>query len=201
MFILGFIMLALLFGYLQGGRLDALSQVRLRYGVLVFMALAIQITLLAWEPSSNSAWAMVDIAANAASYLCVVAFLVANTHIAGTRVLAAGLALNFLATISFSSATLSAMASSGVDMASLGAPSALVGSALWYMGDILSMPKGIPFATAFSIGDVMVGLGIFVALREMMQPVRADIQILRPRYQPKHLVRATGRLQPARRAG
>ncbi|MDP2211531.1 MAG: DUF5317 family protein [Candidatus Aquicultor sp.] len=201
MFILGFIMLALLFGYLQGGRLDALSQVRLRYGVLVFIALAIQITLLAWEPSSNSAWAMVDIAANAASYLCIVVFMVANSHIAGTRVLAAGLSLNLPAIISHSSSMPSATALSGVDAASLGVPSAPVGSALWYMGDILSMPKGIPFAAAFSVGDVMVGLGIFVALREMMQPVRDDIQILRPRYQPKHLVRASGRLQPARRAG
>ncbi|MDI6816574.1 MAG: DUF5317 family protein [Actinomycetota bacterium] len=201
MFILDFIMLALLFGYLQGGRLSALSQVRLRYGVLVFLALAIQIALLACEPSSNSALERVGFAASAASYLCIVVFMVANRHIVGTRVLAAGLALNFLATTSFSSAMLSAMASSGVDMASLGVPSALVGSALWYMGDILSMPKGIPFAAAFSVGDVMVGLGIFVALREMMQPVSADIQIIRPRYQPKHLVRAGSRMQTARRAG
>lgn len=201
MFILGFIMLALLFGYLQGGRLNALSQVRLRHGALVFIALAIQAALLVWAPSQNSVWAMVGVAANAASYLCVVAFMVANTHIAGTRVLAAGLSLNLLAIISHSSAMPSATALSGVDTASLGVPSSLINSALWYVGDILSMPQALPFAAAFSVGDVMVGLGIFVALREMMQPVRADIQILRPRYQPRHLVGSSGRLHSEQRAG
>ena len=201
MFILGFIMLALLFGYLQGGRLNALSRVRLHHGTLVFAALAIQLVLFVWAPSQNSLWAMVGVAANAVSYLCVVAFMVANAHIAGTRVLAAGLTLNVLAIVSQSGAMPSAAALSGVDTASLGAPSSLVGSVLWYMGDILSMPQAVPFVATFSFGDVMVGLGIFVALRAMMQPVRTDIQILKPRYQPRHLVGSSSRLHSERRAG
>ncbi|MBS3908846.1 MAG: DUF5317 domain-containing protein [Actinobacteria bacterium] len=197
MFILGFIMLALVFGYLQGGKLASLSQVRLRYGLLVVAAFILQATVYVWDTSYLSV-AAIGIIANGASYALIIVFMLANRGIAGAPVIATGLLLNFFAILSNGGYMPGSIAVAGTGLVNLGYPADP--PLLWFLGDVLSMPQALSFGGAFSIGDVCVGIGVFAGLRELMEPASAEIRILRPRYQPKHLASASKRLLLVRRA-
>jgi hypothetical protein len=59
---------------------------------------------------------------------------------------------------------------------------------LWPLTDIFAMPAWLPFANVFSIGDVLIGLGIAIAVVSTMHRPDADPSTLGSAAPPKALV-------------
>ncbi|NCO66628.1 MAG: hypothetical protein COW32_03730 [Candidatus Aquicultor secundus] len=193
MFLVPFLALGIAIGYIQGGRMSALSQISLRYGSLVMMALAIQLTLFVcgFTPYSSLPEGMV---ANIVSYMLVIAFLLLNRQVKLIEVVAAGLTLNFLAIVSnggYMPGPTVVFASSTLESAASSAQVANAGSSLWFLGDTFTLPLFSSLSYAFSIGDILIALGMFAIIRGTMLEHRAELTVAKERYQPKHLARPT----------
>ncbi|MHB8841483.1 MAG: DUF5317 domain-containing protein [Candidatus Aquicultor sp.] len=191
MFLVPFLVLGVAIGYIQGGRMSALSKISLRHGSLVIMALVIQLTLFVcgFTPYSALPEGMV---ANIVSYMLVIAFLFLNRQVKLIEVVAAGLTLNFLAIVSnggYMPGPTAAFASSALDSAVSSAQVANAESSLWFLGDTFTLPLFSSIGYAFSIGDLVIALGMFAIIRGTMIEHRAELAIARERYQPKHLAR------------
>ncbi len=191
MFLIPFLVLGIAIGYIQGGRMSALSKISLHHGSLVIMALVIQLTLFAcgFTPYSALPEGMV---ANIVSYMLVIAFLFLNRQVKLIEVVAGGLTLNFLAIVSnggYMPGPTPAFASSALDSALSSAQGANAASSLWFLGDTFMLPLFSSIGYAFSIGDLVIALGMFAIIRGTMIEHRAELAIARERYQPKHLAR------------
>lgn len=189
MFLVPFLVLGVAIGYIQGGRMSALSKITFRHGSLVIMALVIQLTLFAcgFTPYGTLPEGMV---ANIVSYMLIIAFLFLNRQVKLIEVVAAGLTLNFLAIVSnggYMPGPTAAFASGALDPAVSSAQPAA--ASLWFLGDTFTLPLFSSIGYAFSIGDLVIALGMFAIIRGTMIEHRAELAVARERYQPKHLAR------------
>lgn len=187
MFLVPFLVIGIVIGYIQGGRLSALSQISLRYGSLVAMALAIQVTLFICDFTPYSSLPEGTVA-NIISYMLVIAFLFLNRQVKLIEVVAGGLTLNFLAIVSnggYMPGPTAAFAST----ASAASSMELARSSLWYLGDIILLPLTYSVRYAISVGDILIALGMLVIIRGTMLAQRAELVEVKERYRPKHLAR------------
>jgi hypothetical protein len=171
MFILYAVVAGLLAGFLIGGRLEAIAETRFRWGWLAILALAIQLVLfspLAAGIGDASRWIYVG------STALVVVVVLANLRLAGLPVVLLGALSNLAAIV----ANGGSMPASPAALAALGAAvhdgptnSVLVEHpALEPLTDLFAMPAWLPFANIFSIGDVLIGTGVAVAIAAAMRP-------------------------------
>jgi hypothetical protein len=149
-----------------GGSLSALGHVRLRYAPAIFAALAIQIAIVSVAPG-GSPW--LHRALHIASYALAAVFVVANRRIAGMRILGFGATLNLVAILANNGvmpASRSALRTAG----KLTSSTDFVNSAavahprLLFLGDILPVPRSVPLANVYSIGDVCIAIGVAIAI-------------------------------------
>ena len=101
------------------------------------------------------------------TYALALAFLVVNRHLAGVLVVGAGALLNGV-TIALNGGVLPASASAitatGVDRDGEFANSAVVADAvLPWLGDVFAWPAPLPLANTFSVGDVLIAVGVAIA--------------------------------------
>jgi hypothetical protein len=87
------IVVAIVAGYLLGGRFRRFEQLRLRWWGLAPLGLAMQ---LAPVPSGSGAWRVVGVSLLISSFPVLIAFVVRNLRIAGFPVILVGLVLNVL---------------------------------------------------------------------------------------------------------
>jgi hypothetical protein len=163
-----FVASAIVLGYIQGGRINKTVHVELKHSYLVWFALSLQIGTLLIRP--------------------VLTFLLLNWNIRGLPLIAAGLICNLFAIVSIagSSSVPSIITGNSVntDIASIAA--IFKSKPLWFIGDIFSMPALLGGDT-FSVGDLLVGVGLFIGTRQVLFTwSRRRFQVL-SRYQPKHL--------------
>ena len=160
-------LLTLLTVLATGGRLAALADVRLRRSYLLAIALAAQIVVISIVPGSLEG---VHEPVHLASYALIGAFLWYNRHITGLLFVAAGGATNAVAIFANNGvmpASPSALARAGMpaDKAAEFANSAVVHDArLSWLGDVFALPGSWPLSNVFSVGDVLIALGIAAAL-------------------------------------
>ena len=174
MFILYAIPLGILAGYLLGGRLDRLGDIRFRWGWLAIAGLAVQVVLFSGPVADvvGAAGPPIYVASTAAVLLAVLR----NLALPGIALVAIGAASNLLAI----AANGGVMPTSPDAVAALGTPdgggfsnSAVVADpALRPLTDIFALPTWVPFANVFSIGDVCIGLGVLVVIAAGMRPDR-----------------------------
>lgn len=171
MFILYAIVAGLLIGFLLGGRLDSIAETRFRWGWLAILALAIQLVLfspLAGGLGDAARWIYV------ASTALVVVVVLANLRLPGLPIVLLGAVSNTAAIV----ANGGSMPASPAALAALGGTvnngptnSIVVEHpALEPLTDIFAMPAWIPFANIFSIGDVLIAIGVAVAIAAAMRP-------------------------------
>lgn len=161
MFILYAIPIGIVIGYLLGGRLERLATLRLRWAPLALMGLAVQIAIF-----SDPIGPMVGDAAPAvyvASTAAVLAAVLRNLDIRGIALIAVGASGNLAAIL----ANGGYMPADPAALMSVGGPgpgqsnSILVAEpALRPLTDLFALPAWMPFANVFSIGDVLIGIGI-----------------------------------------
>jgi len=168
--LLALLILALLLSLLSGGRLDRLAQVRLKHSHLILLALGIQLLVFssAWQGwIGDSRWSSF---LYGFSLLLLIAATWLNWRVPGVVLLAGGLLLNatvILANRGHMPASLQALRAAGIVEPDASFESLRVTNSslidentpLWFLGDIFAIPKGVPLANVFSVGDVVIGLG------------------------------------------
>jgi len=166
--LVGFIaLLALLTVLVTGGRLAALAELRLRRAWLVGVALAAQVVVISIVPGSFDA---MHKPVHVGTYVLLAAFLWSNRGIVGMPLIAAGAAANAAAIFAnhgVMPASGSALAEAGMpaDKAADFANSAVVHHPhLAWLGDVFAVPASWPLSNVFSIGDVLIAVGVAVAL-------------------------------------
>ena len=176
MFILYAIPLGILAGYGLGGRLARLGDIGFRWGWLALAGLAVQVVLFSGPVADavGSAGPVIYVASTAAVFVAVLR----NLAIPGIALVAIGAASNLLAI----AANGGVMPASPDAVAALGAPDGvgfsnsvvMADPALRPLTDIFALPTWVPFANVFSVGDVLIGLGVVVVIAAGMRtPPRA----------------------------
>ena len=182
MFILYFLPIGIVVGLLLGGRLNGLSDMRFRWSGLMLAGLFAQVVLFS-EPVAERVGSLGPPLYVASTAVVLVA-VVANRHIRGVPIVALGAACNLAAIIANGGYMPAAPAAAEVldrTDPTIYSNSAVVDSpALGPLTDIFVLPAWLPFTNVFSIGDLLIGVGVavtvVVAMRAPGRPAveRAD---------------------------
>lgn len=147
---------------LFGGRLRALASVRITSVWLIGSALALQVLAISVVPTWPRA---LLVAAHLVSYALAGRFVWLNRRVAGLPIVALGGALNAV-TIAVNGGTLpasrAALARAGIHPVAgdFNNSGILAHPHLAWLGDVLATPAGFPMANVFSIGDVLILVGL-----------------------------------------
>lgn len=198
MFLLPSVVLGLLFAVLLGGKPSRLQFVRFQHSWCVSLALVAQLVLFLPLPVGPPAGLVPFL--HSCTYALLFWFAVANLRVRTLVPVYAGLALNALAIlINGGRMPVSAEAAraAGVDDFRSVSESA---SRLHFLGDVFAIPKELPLANVFSVGDVLIGLGaisfiVVVALgRDASEQALAPSRLLEPLRLPAFRRLALGKL-------
>lgn len=159
------LVLVLMHALLPGSDLRRLGQFRLRHTWLIWLALAVQIVVISILPDMG-AWSE---GAHFASYGLAALFAILNNRSAGTWIVAIGGTCNLLAITAnggIMPATSSALKASGwrPTPGHFANSAALPNPRLAFLGDVFSTPPWFPVHSVFSIGDILIVLGVAVFL-------------------------------------
>jgi hypothetical protein len=176
-FILDAIPIGIGIGYLLGGRLDRLATLRLRWAPLILAGLAMQVAIFTDVGGRlvGDAGPAIYIASTAFVFVAVLR----NVAIPGVALIAIGAGCNLAAIV----ANGGWMPADPVALESVGGAGAgytksiVVGEpALRPLIDTFALPAWLPLANVFSVGDVLIGLGvaatIALAMREATRAAR-----------------------------
>ena len=175
-FILYAIVAGLAIGRLLHGRFDNLGALSFRWTWVAITGLAVQVVLFSGPVSATVGDAGAPL--YVASTVAVLGFVLRNVRIPGMPIVALGAGLNLVA-ITANGGT---MPASGAALASLGGGTSggyinsreLVAPVMLPLGDVFALPSWMPFANVFSVGDVLIGAGIFLVIVAAMRRGPAD---------------------------
>lgn len=171
MFFLLVIPIGLLVGFLLGGRLSGLGKLRLRWLPLVSIALVIQLLIFPLF-TSRAILSFAKAPLHILSYVLLAVWIAANVRIVPVALLGLGAICNFSVLIAnggLMPASTNALQKAGLfhvadQLMQNGAYANLIqmssSTRLNFLGDILYLPKWIPFSSAFSIGDLLILLAL-----------------------------------------
>lgn len=166
MFLLYAVVIGLVVGLAFRGKPSGLASLEFRWAPLAIAGFAVQIALFS-EPISDRV-GVLGPAIYVASTGLVLLVVLRNVRISGLAVVAVGAASNLAAIVAnggYMPASPSAAVAAGRSVASTYSNSAIVDSAaLAPLTDIFALPRWLPLSNVFSIGDVLIGIGIVVAI-------------------------------------
>ncbi len=174
--ILALILLAigLVAGLARGGKLGNLGELDLKVPALVFAGLGLQVSaeIVAALFYPELGAGALGIAILMLSYLCLIGFLAINRTLPGALVLAGGLALNMFVIglngampVSLRAARAAGIESAKFLEAAVKHEAMTDESILGFMGDVIPVPL---IGTVVSIGDVLIGIGIFILVSRVV---------------------------------
>ncbi len=191
---LAVLVVAVLIGYLTGGRLRGFERLRVRWWVLAPLGLALQALPLPNGRHGTDLW--IRVAVLGCSYVLLLVFAARNFRIAGVPVVFVGLALNMVVITVNGGMPVSGQALKASGQGDLlqvllkdeGAKHHLMtpDDHLTPIGDVI--PVGKPIKQVVSLGDVFVYLGLawaIVAIMRRRTPDAADSPDQEP-YRGKH---------------
>jgi hypothetical protein len=167
-FLIAVVLLSALTVPLFGGRLGALLEVRLRHAWAIFVALSMEVAAVELPGLPDGLRAGLLLAA----YPVLGVFLAANWRLPGIPLVALGGALNLVAI----GANGGVMPASPAALAAAGLPvdppgfqnsAALPHPRLAFLGDVFSIPASWPLSNVFSVGDVLIAVGVAWALHRL----------------------------------
>lgn len=172
-FILYAIPIGIAIGYLIGGRLERLATLQFRWAALAVAGLLVQVVLFSGAVDAlvgQDAGAIVYVGSTAAVLVAVLR----NLRLPGIALVAIGAASNLAAIVANGGVmptTDSALAAAGLSPDDGLSNSAVIDDpALALLTDIFALPPSVPLANVFSIGDVLIGLGVIVVIALGMRP-------------------------------
>ena len=161
MFVLYAIPIGIIAGSLFGGRLERLAWLRLRWVPLMLIGLAVQV--LIFTDAGGRLVGAAGPAAYIASTALVFVAVVRNVAIPGVPLIAVGAGCN-LAAIVANGGWMPADPVALVSVGGLGGgyTNSIVTAApaLGPLTDLFALPAWLPLANVFSVGDMLIGIGI-----------------------------------------
>jgi hypothetical protein len=177
-FMLYAIPIGLLVGLALGGRLDRLAALSFRWLPLALIGLAVQVALFS-TPLTVRVGALGP-PLYVASTAAVLAVVVRNRAIRGMAIVALGAGANLIAIVANGGFMPASPAALGVlgRAPELGYSNSVLvpDPALAVLTDIFAMPAWMPFANVFSVGDVLIAVGIAVTIVAAMRAPGAVAQ-------------------------
>jgi Family of unknown function (DUF5317) len=160
-FLVAVVVLSALVVPVAGGRLGALAELRLRRRGWIFAALGLAVLGIGLPGLPDWARSLLLVAA----YPAGAVFLVANRRVPGMPLAALGAALNLLAIAANGGvmpATPAALAAAGLPVGEPGFENSAVVAdpRLAFLGDVFAIPASWPLSNVFSVGDVLIGVGL-----------------------------------------
>ena len=167
-------------GYVLGGRVANLASLRLKWIWLVLVGLILQLLIFPLF-SDRPVLLYGTVPLHILSYVLVFVFLVLNLRVRSLLMLGCGALLNFAAIAANSGrmpASVTALERAGLtvaaeSLANVGSHGNILlmgeSTRLNILGDWLYLPKWIPLATAFSIGDLLIMIGLAWMIVEGMR--------------------------------
>jgi len=171
MFVLYALVAGLVVGLAAGGRPSALADIRFRWAPLIALGFLAQVVLFTDAVASRVG----DFGPvlYVATTLVVVVAVLRNLDLPGIWLVVLGAVCNLAAIVSnggYMPATPEALASFGKGAPTIYSNSAVVASPnLGWLIDRFALPRWVPFANIFSVGDVLLALGVFVLLVVVMR--------------------------------
>jgi hypothetical protein len=166
MFILYAVLIGLLVGLILGGRPAGIGALQFRWGWLAVIGFGVQVILFSGPITERIG--SLGVPVYVGSTALVLAALLRNISIPGLWIVALGAFSNMAAIATnggYMPAAPGALAALGRGPETVYSNSAVVAHpALEPLTDIFAIPHGVPFANVFSIGDVLIGLGVVIAL-------------------------------------
>ena len=167
MFVLYAIPIGIALGYLFGGRLERLGELRFEWGWLAVVGLLIQIVLFSGFVDAGLGRGVGE-AVYVASTGAVLVAVWRNLSVPGLPLVAVGAISNLAAIVAnegIMPTTAEALAAAGMEAEEGFSNSAVVANpALAPLTDIFALPQWVPLSNVFSIGDVLIGLGIVLVI-------------------------------------
>ena len=180
MFILYAIVIGLVVGLVIGGRPAGLADLKLRWAWLAALGLVIQLVLFS-DPVTERIGDL-GVPIYVGSTLAVALVVAANYRIPGMAIVALGALSNLAAIVAnggYMPASPEALAALNKTAPTVYSNSAVVPDpALPWLTDIFALPSWIPASNVFSIGDVLIGVGVVVVIAIAMRravPVRSGV--------------------------
>lgn len=170
MLILYAVVLGIAAGYLLGGRFERLGSLGFRWAPLAIGGLAVQIVIFG---PFESLVGVAGLPLYIGSTLATLVAVARNLRIPGLALVVLGSVSNLAAIVANGGvmpADPGAAVLAGIEHGPGFSNSAVVDApALQPLTDIFALPAGIPFANVFSVGDVLIGLGIAIAIATGMR--------------------------------
>ena len=171
MFILYALVIGFVVGLLLGGRPGGLARLEFRWPWLIIGGLLVQVVLF----TDQVARAVGDLGAPIYLGSTALVFLgvLRNADIPGMKIVALGAASNLAAIVAnggYMPAGRDAMTALGKTDPTIYSNSAVVAHpALEPLTDIFALPAWLPFSNIFSVGDVLIALGVAVVIVRAMR--------------------------------
>ncbi len=176
--------LALIIGLAAvGGRVGNLAHVEVKWAWLAPLAFLMQAYLIFFPAETAHGLLSARSLLLTASHFLLFVVVWQNRDLDGVKLIGVGLLLNFLVMVlngGFMPITPDALVQIGYDgnVAQLqtgyivGRTKNMVAkpgdATLWFLSDIMVIPKPFPIPTALSVGDVLIVMGVFLFLKESM---------------------------------
>ena len=176
MFVLYAIPIGIAIGLLAGGRLGQLGELRLRWVPLILLGLAVQVAI--FTDAVGRAVGDAGPAIYAASTALVFVAVLRNIQVPGVALIALGAGCNLAAIVAnggWMPADPDALAAIGGLSDGYTNSIVVADPALGPLTDIFALPAWLPLANVFSIGDVLIGVGIAVTIALAMRAGRAVV--------------------------
>ena len=168
--------IGILVGLVAGGHLDNLASFRFRWGGLAVAGLLVQVVL--FTPTGDQLAGGLGPALYVLSTLAVFAAVLRNIRLPGMVIVALGALANLSAITAnggFMPASAAALAAAGLDGPGSHTNSVVLANpVLEPLTDIFAIPAWLPMANVFSVGDVLIGVGIVIVIAAAMRR-RPDI--------------------------
>jgi hypothetical protein len=187
MFILYVVVISIIISYFLGGRLKFMLQRPLKHVWLATSGLLIQIIIFSNFFTSRYDDA-VSVILHGISYLLIISFVFINRKIPGILLIGIGIILN--ATVIFLNGGYMPASLESVEKTSIGRQFEILSqgsttnnsqaitedTVLPWLADIFYIPSWMPFSNVFSIGDVLIAIGVCIYIIRCMKPVDKDME-------------------------
>jgi hypothetical protein len=178
MFVLYAIPIGILVGLALGGRLERLAELHLRWVPLILLGLAVQVAIYTDLGGRlvGSGGPSLYVVSTALVFVAVLR----NVRVAGVAVIAVGAGCNLAAIVvngGWMPADASALASVGGLDSGYTNSIVVANPPLRLLTDLFALPAWLPFTNVFSVGDVLIGIGVAATVAFAMRRPPAPVSV------------------------